>query len=314
MPHASHPELLVGIDTGDDAAVYRLSEDLAIINTVDFFPPIVDDPYEFGAISATNSVSDVYAMGGKPILALNVVCFPEDQPIAVLTKILEGGSSVAREAEMLIAGGHTIKDSEPKYGMAVTGIINPNKLVKNIGAKPGDFLVLTKPIGTGIISTAAKNRNAKPEVLDNAIRVMRILNRMASEVMNSVGVSAATDVTGFGLIGHLTGMMEGSSTTALLQSNAVPVLKGARPLLEQGVAPGGTIANFGAVDARVGWGRNITDQDKLLLCDAQTSGGLLMSVPGDKLDIFKKQLASNNVFNEVIGTVLEAQEFPIIVE
>jgi len=253
-------------------------------------------------------------MGGKPILALNVVCFPEDQPIAVLTKILEGGSSVAREAEMLIAGGHTIKDSEPKYGMAVTGIINPNKLVKNIGAKPGDFLVLTKPIGTGIISTAAKNRNAKPEVLDNAIRVMRILNRMASEVMNSVGVSAATDVTGFGLIGHLTGMMEGSSTTALLQSNAVPVLKGARPLLEQGVAPGGTIANFGAVDARVGWGRNITDQDKLLLCDAQTSGGLLMSVPGDKLDIFKKQLASNNVFNEVIGTVLEAQEFPIIVE
>tara|TARA_Y100001960_G_scaffold273833_1_gene302370 strand:+ start:460 stop:1221 length:762 start_codon:yes stop_codon:yes gene_type:complete len=253
-------------------------------------------------------------MGGKPILALNVVCFPEDQPIAVLTKILEGGSSVAREAEMLIAGGHTIKDSEPKYGMAVTGIIDPNKLVKNIGAKPGDFLVLTKPIGTGIISTAAKNRNAKPEVLDNAIRVMRILNRMASEVMNSVGVSAATDVTGFGLIGHLTGMMEGSSTTALLQSNAVPVLKGARPLLEQGVAPGGTIANLGAVDARVGWGQNITDQDKLLLCDAQTSGGLLMSVPGDKLDIFKKQLASNNVFNEVIGTVLEAQEFPIIVE
>lgn len=304
----------MGIDTGDDAAVYRLSEDLAIINTVDFFPPIVDDPFEFGAISATNSISDVYAMGGKPILALNVVCFPEDQPIAVLTKILEGGSSVASEAEMLIAGGHTIKDSEPKYGMAVTGIINPSKLVKNIGAKPGDFLVLTKPIGTGIISTAAKNQNAKPEVLDNAIRFMRILNRMASEVMNSVGVNAATDITGFGLIGHLTGMMEGSSTTALLQSNAVPVLKGARSLLEQGIVPGGTIANLGAVGARVGWGGHISDQDKLLLCDAQTSGGLVVSVPGEKLDTFKKQLALNNVFNEVIGTVLEAQEFPIIVE
>ena len=304
----------MGIDTGDDAAVYRLSEDLAIINTVDFFPPIVDDPFEFGAISATNSISDVYAMGGKPVLALNVVCFPEDQPIAVLTKILEGGSSVASEAAMLIAGGHTIKDSEPKYGMAVTGIINPSKLVKNIGAQPGDFLVLTKPIGTGIISTAAKNQNAKPEVLDNAIRFMRILNRMASEVMNSVGVNAATDVTGFGLIGHLTGMMAGSSTTALLQSNAIPVLKGARSLLDQGIVPGGTIANLGAVGARVGWGGHISDQDKLLLCDAQTSGGLLMSVPGEKLNTFKKQLALNNVFNEVIGTVIQAQEFPIIVE
>ena len=158
MPHATHPDLLVGIDSGDDAAVYRLSDDLAIINTVDFFPPIVDDPFEFGAISATNSISDIYAMGGRPILGLNIVCFPENLPTSVLQKILEGGSRVAQNAGMLIAGGHTIKDTEPKYGMAVTGIINPLDLVKNIGAKPGDSLVLTKPLGTGIISTAAKNQ------------------------------------------------------------------------------------------------------------------------------------------------------------
>ena len=314
IPHISHPELLVGIETGDDAAVYRLADNLAIIQTVDFFPPIVDDPFEFGAISATNAISDVYAMGGKPVLALNIVCFPEDQPISILARILEGGSEVARDAGMLVAGGHTIKDKEPKYGMAVTGTVDPKNLVKNVGAKPGDSLVLTKPLGTGIISTAAKNQIVSPEVLDNAVKVMRILNRDASEVMNSAGVSSATDVTGFGLVGHLHRMMESSGTTALVNANFIPELEGTRDLLNQGVVPGGTITNLETLGQKVGWGSKISDSDKLLLCDAQTSGGLLISIPTAKLTLFLSALKAKGVFNKVIGSVSDSLEFPIIVD
>ncbi len=306
-----HPQLLVGIDTGDDAAVYKLADGLAIIQTIDFFPPIVDDPYQFGAISAANSVSDVYAMGGTPLLALNVVCFPEDLPMHILARILEGGADVAREAGMLIVGGHTIKDREPKYGMSVTGLIDPDKVMANVGALPGDRLVLTKPIGTGIITTALKAGVIEGAPVDAAVASMRRLNRDAADAMKIVGVNAATDVTGFGLVGHLLRMMEGSRTSAHLSVADVPLLDGARDLVERGVAPGGTRANLDTVGARVGWHPDVTDEDKLLMCDAQTSGGLLMSVPEDKADQLLRELAARDVPGTVIGVVRDGGGAPI---
>ena len=306
-----HPNLLVGIDTADDAAVYQLTDDLCIIQSVDFFPPIVDDPYVFGAISAVNSVSDIYAMGGKPLLALNLVCFPEDQPMSVLAKILEGGADVANEAEMLIVGGHTIQDKEPKYGMAVTGLIAPDAIIANVGAAPGDRLVLTKALGTGIITTAAKAEVTDAETLNGAVASMRLLNRAAAEAMKAVGVNAATDVTGFGLIGHLINVMRGSSTTAHLEMGAIPLLPGARKLVDQGVAPGGTRRNLDSVGAQTYWHPELTDEDKLLLCDAQTSGGMLMSVAADKADQLLRELSDRDTPAVVIGTVSEAGASPI---
>ena len=301
----------MGIDTGDDAAVYKLADGLAIIQTLDFFPPIVDDPYDYGAIAAANAVSDVHAMGGKPLLALNIVCFPEDQPMSILARILEGGAAVAEEAGMLIVGGHTIKDREPKYGMSVTGLVDPDHVMANVGAKPGDRLVLTKAIGTGIISTAAKAGVADADVIAKAVASMRRLNRDAAEAMNEVGVHAATDVTGFGLVGHLLRMMEGSGTTAHLSVADVPLLDGARELVEEAVVPGGTRVNLETVGAHVGWHPETTDEDKLLLCDAQTYGGLMMSVAEDRVEKLLSELAAQDVPHYVIGTVTSAEGEPI---
>ena len=223
-----HDDLLVGFDTGDDAAVYRLTDDLAVIQTVDFFPPIVDDPYDFGAIAVVNALSDVYAMGGVPLLALNIVCFPEDLPKEILGRILLGGMDAAREAGVVIAGGHTVKDREPKYGLAVTGVVHPNRIVTNAATAAGDNLVLTKPLGSGIITTAAKAGVTDDATLAGAVAAMRQLNRAASEVMQEAGVKAATDITGFGLIGHLLGMLRASGTGAALSMSSVPLLPGVR--------------------------------------------------------------------------------------
>ena len=301
-----HPDLLVGIDTGDDAAVYRLTDDLAIVQTIDFFPPIVDDPYQFGAIAAANALSDVYAMGGRPILALNVVCFPDSLPKRILGEVLRGGSDVAAEADVLIAGGHTLKDAEPKYGMSVTGTLHPDALVTNAGAQPGDVLVLTKPIGTGIVTTAAKAGSIDPAVLDAAVDAMRRLNRNASLAMQATGVHAATDVTGFGLIGHLLGMMRGSRAAARIDAGAVPVLPGVRDLLAQGIAPGGTRNNLAAAaEPHVAWSTRLTENDRLLLCDAQTSGGLLIAVARERLPRLLDELNARGVPPAVIGTVTE---------
>lgn len=297
----------MGIETGDDAAVYRLTDDLCIIQTVDFFPPIVDDPYQFGAISAANSLSDVYAMGGKPILALNLVCFPEDQPISILGDILRGGADITKKAGVLTVGGHTIQDKEPKYGLTVTGVIAPDKIISNAGARPFDKLILTKPIGTGIITTAAKAGVANSAHLENAVESMMTLNLGASTAMTSVGVDAATDVTGFGLIGHLHNMMKGSSTTAVLNLSAIPILPGARDLVESGVAPGGTRRNLDTVGRQVEWDDPIKVTDQLLLCDAQTSGGLLIAVGPDKADLLMNALAAQSVYGSIIGEVAEAQ-------
>lgn len=299
----SDPNLLVGRETGDDAAVYRLREDLALVQTVDYFPPIVDDPYHFGAISVANAVSDVYSMGGTPLLGLNLVSFPVDQPHHILVEILKGGYDKAAEAGLLLVGGHTVDDKEPKYGVAVTGLVHPGEYVTNAGARPGDVLVLTKPIGTGIITTAAKNDVASTGVLDEAIQLMQTLNAGASAAMTHVGVHACTDVTGFGLLGHLNSMMTASKASARVWWPEVPLIEGTLELAEKGVAPGGTHRNLQSLRAAVSWDDGLNDAARVVLSDAQTSGGLLIAVGREKLDALRRELAKHGV-----GTVAAVGE------
>ncbi len=306
LPKITDSNLLVGVNAGDDAAVYRMDDELALIQTVDFFPPIVDDPFTYGEVAVANALSDVYAMGGRPILAMNIVGFPVELPKEILGEVLKGGASKAQEAGVLIVGGHTVYDKEPKYGLAVTGVIKPGLQVTAAGAKPGDVLVLTKPIGTGIITTAGKEGRARPEVLDNAVRNMSVLNRAAAEAMMRVGANACVDVTGFGLLGHLKVMLDGSDVAARLELGKVPVLEGARELLEQGIAPGGTHRNLESVAEVVRWHPDLDEETRLLLCDAQTSGGLLISVAPERLDELIHELKAGDVqTTAVIGGIVD---------
>ncbi len=299
-----HADLLVGSATGDDAAVYRLDDNTALVVTVDFFTPITDDPYEFGSVAAANSLSDVYAMGGRPLVALNVVGFPAALAAEMLGDVLRGGYDKAAEANCLIVGGHTVDDNEPKYGLSVVGLVEPGKQVSNAGAQPGDVLVLTKPIGTGIITTGGKAGVAPPGSVATAVETMATLNRAASEAMTEVGVNACTDVTGFGLMGHLTAMLRASGASGQVSAGQVPVLPGVKELMAQGVAPGGTHRNQAGVENCVDWDGELTDDDRLLLCDAQTSGGLLISVPEARLSPLLSALASRGVATRaVVGSV-----------
>ena len=306
LPKITDPNLLVGVNAGDDAAVYRMDDELALIQTLDFFPPIVDDPFTYGEVAVANALSDVYAMGGRPILAMNIVGFPVELPKEILGEVLKGGASKAQEAGVLIVGGHTVDDKEPKYGLAVTGVIKPGLQVTAAGAKTGDALVLTKPIGTGIITTAGKEGRVRPEVLDNAVRAMSVLNRTAAEAMMRVGVNACVDVTGFGLLGHLRVMLDGSDVAARLELGKVPVLEGARELLEKGIAPGGTHRNLDSVAEVVRWHPDLDEETRLLLCDAQTSGGLLISVAPERLDELIRELKAGDVqTTAVIGGIVD---------
>jgi selenide,water dikinase len=301
----THPDLLVGTGTVDDAGVYRLGDDTALVLTVDFFPPVIDDPYNYGAVAVADSRSDIYAMGGRPLLGLNIVGFPVELPKNILGEILRGGSDKAQEAGCLIIGGHTVDDREPKYGLAAVGLVEPGKEVTVAGAKPGDRLVLTKPLGTGIITTAGKQERVSPEVMERAVAVMSKLNRAASEAMLKVGVNACTDVTGFGLIGHLNNIMEASGAGAELRLSDIPVIPGAWELLEQGIVPGGTHRNFEGAGQRVRWHQDVSENTRLLLCDAQTSGGLLISVPEDRTDALLKELEAAGIEGaRVIGELL----------
>ncbi len=295
LPQVEHPDLLVGSSTGDDAAVYRLDDRIGLVLTVDFFTPITDDPYEFGSVAAANSLSDVYAMGGRPLVALNVVGFPAALAGEMLGDVLRGGYDKAAEANCLIVGGHTVDDNEPKYGLSVVGLVEPGRQVSNAGAQPGDVLVLTKPLGTGIVTTGCKAGVAPPGSVETAVETMATLNRAASEAMMEVGVNACTDVTGFGLMGHLTGMLRASGVGAEIRASAAPVLPGVDELLAQGVAPGGTHRNEAGVAAYVEWNDAVTGNDRLLLCDAQTSGGLLISVPEERLARLLCALEGNGV-------------------
>jgi selenide,water dikinase len=282
LPKVTDPNVLVGSSTADDAAVYRISDDLALVLTTDFFTPVVDDPYDFGAVAAANALSDVYAMGGRPLTALNLVGFPDDAlDASVLADILRGGAEKAKEAGIDIVGGHTIKSDEPIYGLAVTGTVHPGRVVANAGAKPGDALVLTKPIGIGIVTTAAKQDKDPLGAIREAIRVMTTLNRDACEAMLEVGAHAATDVTGFGLLGHLRNMVAASDCSAVIERSDVPVLDAAVRYVSEGIVPGGTHANARFLAEWVDFG-SASKEDQLLLCDAQTSGGLLIAVAPER--------------------------------
>ena len=304
----------MGSGTSDDSAVYRLNDSIALVQSVDFFPPIVDDPYWFGAIAAANSLSDIYAMGATPLMGLNIVCFPIDLPKEILARILKGGADKMTEAGAIIAGGHTIDDAEPKYGISVTGLVRPGEQVTNAGARPGDRLVLTKPIGTGIITTALKAGKSDAETERRVIELMAELNKGASEAMVGVGVNACTDITGFGLLGHLREMVEGSGVGARIVLNDVPLIPGARALAEQGIAPGGTLRNLDSLRDSVVWNAEISDPVKVLLADAQTSGGLLISVSEEKAGRLMAALVEHGVSGaRVIGDILDAPKGTIAV-
>ena len=291
LPPIVDPNVIIGTRTNDDAAVYRLSNDVALVATVDYFTPVVDDPYAFGLVAAANALSDIYAMGGTPLFALNLVGFPRTGlPMAVLGDILRGGSDKAREAGISIIGGHSIDDPEPKYGMMVLGTVHPDRVVANVGACPGDLLYLTKPLGIGIIATAIKRGLASPETIDEAVAVMATLNRAGSTAMNEVGVHAATDVTGFGLLGHLGEMVNGSGVGARIWLDRVPVLDVAWEFARQGVVPGGTRRNFDHVREFTTFAPEIDESAQLMLADAQTSGGLLIAVAPERADALEAAL------------------------
>lgn len=290
------PNVMVGLGVPDDAGVYQLSEELALVQTVDFFSPNVDDPYSFGAIAAANALSDIYAMGGRPIVALNVICFPEKKlPLSIMEEILRGGADKAAEAGISIIGGHSLKDEEPKYGLCVTGLVHPQKIITNAKARGGDALVLTKPIGLGIINAAIKTGIASDETTQQAIELMSQLNRKASEVMIEIGVNACTDVTGFSLLGHLYEMTSASGVGAYISLSKVPVIPQAWQLLkEMNILPG-THANLAFLEGKIDWDSNISSGEQVMLCDAQTSGGLLIAVTRDRSDQLLEALHSAGI-------------------
>jgi selenide,water dikinase len=304
------------MERAEDAGVYKLTADLALVQTVDFFTPIVDEPYDFGRIAAANSLSDVYAMGGKPLTALNIVCFPKDtMDFAILGEVLRGGLDMMHEAGVILLGGHTVDDPELKYGLAVTGTIHPDKVVHNHGAKPGDRLILTKPLGTGIISTAIKRGTASKEAIASITKSMTTLNKAAAENMLAVGVNACKDITGFGLLGHAAEMVEGTDVGFVIEAGAVPIFPAAKALVEAGMVPGGTGRNR---DFR----KNMIDMDKKvpqymqdILFDPQTSGGLLIAVPEKKaLKLLNRLLQEGITGAAIIGEAAAENKGRIRVE
>ncbi|GAX89976.1 selenophosphate synthetase [Effusibacillus lacus] len=299
--------LIVGLDTSDDAGVYKLTDDVAIVQTVDYFTPIVDDPYMFGAIAAANALSDVYAMGGKPLTVLNIVGFPVSKlDKKILAEILRGGADKVREAGAVIVGGHSIDDSDPKFGMAVTGIVHPEKVWTNAGACPGDKLVLTKPIGVGIVTTAIKRAKATPEAIRQVESVMATLNKVASETAQGFTVHACTDITGFGLLGHAAEMARGACVGIEIDAKSVPMLPDAYSLAEQGIIPGGSLRNYEWLADDLEYAESIDEVTRKILCDAVTSGGLLLSVPAEEADALVEALKKNGVEDAVvIGRVVE---------
>lgn len=310
LPKFEHADLIVGVETSDDAGVFRLRPDLAVVNTVDFFTPIVDDPYTFGQISATNSLSDIYAMGGEPKTAMNIVCFPKDKmDMGILGEILKGGADKAREADTVVVGGHSVMDPEVKYGMAVTGVIHPDQVIRNIGVKEGDALILTKPLGTGIITTALKKNKASPESVQEAVDSMTTLNKTASEVMRRYPVHACSDVTGYGLLGHGLEMASGSDVTLLFESAKLPLLPEAVRLAEKGYLTGGCQRNREHLKGKLTIDESIRKGLVEVALDPQTSGGLLIALPEkDAAKLVEELQAASVKAAAVIGHAVARQE------
>jgi len=299
----------------DDAGVYKLTEELAIIQTVDFFTPIVDDPYAFGQIAVANALSDVYTMGGRPLTALNIVCFPSKSlDISVLKAILKGGVDKMREAGVILLGGHSVDDAELKYGLAVTGMVHPNRLITNSGAKPGDKLVLTKPLGTGIISTAIKAGEADNRTTAKVVRSMAALNKHACEVMQEIGVHACTDITGFGFIGHACQLAQNSHVGLMIDAVNVPVFEEVRDFINKGLCPGGLCRNRDFYGSKVEFGRNVPEYLKDVLFDPQTSGGLLIALAAESAVALLGRLSELGVKEAaIVGEVIEEPEGRMLV-
>lgn len=297
---ASYPDLLVGLRDPDDAAVWRLSDEQAIVVTTDFFTPVVDTPYEYGSIAAANSISDIYAMGGKPFLALNIAALPEDLPSEYLSEIMRGGAEKAKEAGVVIAGGHTVKDKEPKYGLVVIGFVNPQKMMSKGGLKVGDVLVLTKPLGTGVTTTALKQEKIEEVHLKEVIESMARLNKNAGLLANEFNLTGGTDITGFGLIGHGVEMMKASKVSLHFEFESLPFLSGAKSYAQKGIFPGGAFDNKKYYEKYVEFGK-LDEPSQMLMFDPQTSGGLLLGVSKDKLAHFKKKAEELNQQVWVIG-------------
>ncbi len=304
LPQSNHPDLLVGFNKADDAGIYRISPTQALVQTVDFFPPIVDDPYWFGQIAAANALSDIFAMGGKPLTALNIVGFPLGTlPTSILTEILRGGNEKIEEAGAVVVGGHSIKDKELKYGVSVTGIIDIDKVITNSGAKPGDKLFLTKPLGTGIITTGIKRNAVDDELIDTVIASMAKLNRMAAELMVQFGAHAATDITGYGLLGHAFEMASASGVSIRIFADRLPLLPRAMELAGAGMIPGGAGDNREYIEPHVKIRAGLDKNLEHVLFDPQTSGGLLIAISLDKAAEFQSALKDANLPAEIIGQV-----------
>jgi len=314
LPKSSNPNLLVGFSKADDAGVFQIDDKRAIVQTVDFFPPIVDDPYYFGQIAAANALSDIYAMGGTPLTALNIVGFPPKMNPKILTEILRGGSDKIDEANAVTVGGHSIKDGELKYGVSCTGIVDIDKIVKNDNAQPGDRLFLTKPLGTGIITTAIKKGMASKEDADEVVRVMAELNRKAAELMVRNGAHAATDITGYGLLGHTFEIAEASGASIRIDFNSLPLLNNVLQYAKDGALTGGANANRDYIEKKVQLSEKLTKPETDLLFDAQTSGGLLIAMPEKSAGAFIKDAENSGLSVFEIGLVVEKDTFAITIE
>ena len=310
---ADHPDLLVGIGAPDDAAVYRLDAEHALVVTTDFFTPIVDDPYSYGAIAAANALSDIYAMGARPVLALNIAALPPQLPVDVSGQIILGLAEKVREAGAVIAGGHTIQDQEPKVGLAAIGFVHPDRLLTKSGARPGDVLVLTKPLGTGCITTAAKNDRAQAEDVAVAIEWMVRLNRAAGEAAIEAEAHALTDITGFGFLGHASEMADASGVTLRVQFDRFEFLPGARAYGDQWIFPGGSHANAEAFGPNVRFDGALTDAERMLLFDAQTSGGLLVALAPAALPAFERAMQARDAAWWVVGEAAAREDAAIVV-
>jgi selenide,water dikinase len=307
-----YPNLLVGLGDGDDAAVYRISEDVAVIQTVDFFTPIVDDPYDYGAIAAANALSDVYAMGGEAVLAMNVCGFPDNLPQGIIAEILRGGADKVAEAGAVLVGGHTVRDNEPKYGLAVMGTVHPQRVLTKAGARPGDRLILTKPLGVGVITTALKRSIAQPAHVTQAVSSMEKLNRTAAQLIQEVGVHACTDITGFALLGHGMEMAQKSGVRLHIYVERLPFLEGAIAYAEQQVFPGGTCSNQRMYEASVDFAPQISEAMRMLLFTPETSGGLLVALPAERLPQLAERFQAAGEPYWVIGEVVAGEGIQVL--
>jgi selenide,water dikinase len=314
LPQSSHPDLLVGFNKADDAGVFRINDRQALVQTVDFFPPIVDNPYDFGRIAAANALSDIYAMGGTPLTALNIVAFPSTMAAQILTDILRGGSEKVQQAGAVVVGGHSIKDKELKYGLAVTGLVDPDRMITNAGARPEDRLYLTKPLGTGLITTGIKNNRVSAELTTVVVKQMAQLNDRAAAVMMKSDTHAATDITGYGLLGHAYEMAAASNVTIRIFAELVPLLPEALELARAGMVPGGTNANREFLEGKYSIVGSLQPDLEQALLDPQTSGGLFIAVSEESSQRFEQELDREGVFAQLVGKVEPLGACPLIID